>query len=108
MRCLNCKHDKVGLNEIVCPHCGVHLESAQGHVLKPQTPLRDGRYIIEYALGQGGFGITYRAVRADTGKRVAIKEFYPNEFAYRDRTSGSVGCMKGEGFGRSEESFRKE
>lgn len=40
-------------------------------------------YIIDYAIGKGGFGITYRAHRKDTGKVVVIKENFPEGVAMR-------------------------
>lgn len=44
--------------------------------LDPDTMLSDGKYRIERVLGQGGFGITYRAEDLVPGRRVAIKEFF--------------------------------
>ena len=43
-------------------------------------------YQIEGILGQGGFGITYLATDKNLGRKVAIKEYYPREFAVRDGT----------------------
>ncbi len=43
-------------------------------------------YRIEGILGQGGFGITYLATDTSLQIKVAIKEYYPREFAVRDRT----------------------
>ena len=40
-------------------------------------------YRIEQVLGQGGFGIVYRARHAELGVRVAIKEYLPIEIAIR-------------------------
>ena len=34
-------------------------------------------YILEHAIGQGGFGITYRAKEKLTGRAVVIKENFP-------------------------------
>lgn len=42
-------------------------------------------YVIDKVIGAGGFGITYRGHNPVTGVTVAIKEFYPQGFASRDR-----------------------
>ena len=42
-----------------------------------------GRYEIVSILGQGGFGITYRARDTQLGREVAIKEYLPSALAVR-------------------------
>ena len=60
----------------------------KNHQLKPGTVL-DGRYEVGSVLGEGGFGITYEGINRNTGKRVAIKEFFCRE--YMGRASDGTG-----------------
>jgi serine/threonine protein kinase len=52
----------------------------------PQNTVLDGSYRIERVVGSGGFGITYEAEDVNLGTEVAIKEYYPFDFADRDTT----------------------
>lgn len=45
--------------------------------LQSGAVLQGGRYRIEAVLGQGGFGITYRAADAVLNRYVAVKEMFP-------------------------------
>lgn len=49
-----------------------------------------GSYIVEGVLGEGGFGITYLAVRQDTGEKVAVKEYFPFQLAVRKKESCEI------------------
>ncbi|MBD2458674.1 serine/threonine protein kinase [Nostoc sp. FACHB-87] len=44
--------------------------------------LQNGNYVIEQVLGQGGFGITYKALQVELNRSVVIKT--PNEFLSHD------------------------
>ncbi len=52
---------------------------------------RLGDYRLDEIIGHGGFGITYRAFDTQLAKFVAIKEYFPVEFAVR-RPDGEVGA----------------
>ena len=56
---------------------------------------------IERMLGSGGFGMTYLAHDTHLDKRVAVKEYLPNDFAVRDaertvrpKSSGDAGSYQ--------------
>ncbi len=59
-----------------------------------RSPLPDGTelngYIINSRLGQGGFGITYRATHQQSGEQVVIKEHMPVGLAVRDTDSNYI------------------
>ena len=55
------------------------------NALKRDTSLHHNQYIIKQVLGEpGGFGIAYLAIDTRLDKQVVIKEFLPDEIAYRD------------------------
>lgn len=75
------------------------------------TTLQNGRYQIESILGQGGFGITYRAVQTSLGRTVAIKEFFMKDYCERaeDSTRITLGTQSSrEMVTRYREKFEKE
>ena len=91
MRCLHCRADGISPHTTMCPKCGIHLPQLLRDVLPPGTELRGGVYRIDYALGQGGFGITYRGTHTELQRIVAIKELFPQGLgAMRDSATGAV------------------
>lgn len=58
--------------------------------LKPGSSLQGRRYIIEKVIGQGGFGITYRAEQAVFERKVAVKEFFMKDLCDRDASTSWV------------------
>ena len=58
--------------------------------LKVGTLLENGKYRIEKAIGQGGFGMTYLGEQVNLGRKVAIKEFYMKEYCNRDEGNSKI------------------
>lgn len=74
-----------------CPVCGYDPSTAVNDptMLAPGSILI-GKYIIGRAIGKGGFGITYLALDNSTGKKVAVKEYYPFGLAIRNSGDPTV------------------
>ncbi|MCT7970983.1 protein kinase domain-containing protein [Laspinema olomoucense] len=90
MRCLNCHAEGISSTNQYCPKCGAHLPALRQNLLPEQTRLKADTYEIEYALGRGGFGITYRGHHIGLEQPVAIKEYYPQELAHRHSNNGGL------------------
>lgn len=45
--------------------------------LQPGTTLCGGKYVIKKKIGEGGFGITYKAIQTGLNRTVCIKEYFP-------------------------------
>lgn len=86
-RCYGCMEEKT--SGLKCPNCGWIEGSDQESplYLLPGTVLHD-KYLIGNALGHGGFGITYLAWDLNLNLKLAIKEYLPQELAYR--TGGQI------------------
>lgn len=94
-------------NEEVCPYCRKKIGeyTINQRALRPMTIL-DGKYLIGRVLGEGGFGITYLGLDLNLELKVAIKEYFPVQFASRnayDSNSNDVIVIRG----KSEVSFQK-
>lgn len=84
LRCLSCHRDDLLENRQFCPHCGASVSFWLGEILSKGTTLRSHTYCLDEAMGKGSFGITYRAHHISLNHAVAIKEFYPVEYASRN------------------------
>lgn len=67
------------------------LSAPSGSESEGRQPLAPGtqvdHYVIHSVLGAGGFGITYLASHHLLGRLYAIKEYFPDEFSYREGAS---------------------
>jgi len=90
MRCLSCGRDGLPMSVEICPNakCGSYIPALMRDLLPHGTHLTT--YHIDYPLGRGGFGVTYRAHHTLLDEPRAIKEFYPRDFVMRDPTTGHV------------------
>lgn len=58
--------------------------------LQQGITLNNGKYVIENKIGEGGFGITYKAVQSALGRTVCIKEYFPSGKCNRNTSSKTV------------------
>ena len=66
------------------------------------TTLCNGKYTIEKKIGEGGFGITYKAIQSGLGKIVCIKEYFPAGKCIRNTRKKTIHLQ-----GFTEEQFEK-
>ena len=79
-----------------CAHCG-WVKGTQPESplhLPPGTVLVD-KYLLGRVLGQGGFGITYLAWDIFLERKLAVKEFFPRDFCYRESGLHHVSIYSG-------------
>jgi serine/threonine-protein kinase len=77
------------------------------NALPAGTALRGGDFILQTVLGQGGFGITYRALDRGLQRAAAIKEFFP-QGAQRMSQSVMAGGHSDADFVAAREKFLNE
>ena len=70
--------------------------------LQPGTTLNGGKYVIEKKIGEGGFGITYKAVQQGLNRPACIKEYFLAGRCVRNTLARTVQLQ-----GISEELFEK-
>jgi serine/threonine protein kinase/HAMP domain-containing protein len=73
------------------PKRAIRAKPAAAHIALP-VGFRLHEYRIDGVLGQGGFGIAYKATDVNLNAKVVIKEYLPEDFAYR--TTDSSVCAR--------------
>ncbi len=114
--CMGCMRESENL-DTACPNCGFSLEKykkERSSRVLPAGTILAGKYLLGKVLGEGGFGITYLAWDLNEEEKIAIKEYFPAELAYRDtvltqqeRVSASGGEKRAY-YEKGLESFAKE
>lgn len=97
MRCLYCMEEYDEDLDVICPFCGNDVVdvSNDSNCLPAGTVLKK-RYVLGRVLGDGGFGITYIGYDKALKRRVAVKEFFPNECVTRQKGETEVTPLSGE------------
>jgi serine/threonine protein kinase len=96
-------------NASACRVCGASLSGAKyPTALAAGTKLQGGKYVIEKALGQGGFGITYKANNASLGIPVVVKEFHPQGASRAGTSMRPPGTLSQQEFSQARASFADE
>lgn len=72
------------------------------------TGARVDRYEIDSLIGAGGFGVTYLAYHTGLQRRVALKEHFPRDYAFRDGATLTVRPTNASTFEWTRERFMKE
>lgn len=104
MYCYYCMKETAEQNGI-CSCCGKEfVKDPDRKYLQPGTVL-NGRYVVGNVLGSGGFGITYAGLDKTLDTRIAIKEFFPSDYASRDSLNSDKVVLNA---GPHTEFFRKE
>lgn len=95
-QCMGCMKE-YGTKYEVCPHCGYIRGTGpkEAYHLKPGTVLQ-GKYLVGRTIGHGGFGITYIGYNKVLQQVVAIKEYFPGEFATRTEETNILTIYSGE------------
>jgi serine/threonine-protein kinase len=92
-----------------CKTCGASLSGAKYPTALPAgTKLQGGKYVIESVLGQGGFGITYKAKSTALGIPVAVKEFHPQGAVRSGSSLRPPGTLSQKDFAEARSKFADE
>jgi len=94
--CPGCFLDKG--NATTCLRCGFNEKEAEDPLVLPFRTLLNGHFLSGRVLGKpGGFGITYLGWDIRLQAKVAIKEFFPDDYASRGQGGVAVHPKSGKG-----------
>lgn len=107
IRCQNCFRLFEDIDDM-CPYCGYSAgeKAEESCLLQPGTRLKE-RYLVGEKIGQGGFGIVYKAWDTNLERIVAIKEFFPASMVTRSEGRKEVAVFSSKREHEYEKYFRK-
>ncbi len=83
--------------DVICPFCGNDVVGpTNDNTCLPAGSVLKQRYVLGRVLGDGGFGITYIGYDKALKRKVAVKEFFPNECVTRQKGDTTVTPLSGE------------
>lgn len=102
--CYHCMQQITNDKAHICPQCGKSLEAVRpaARFLEPGEVL-GGKFVVGYPLGAGGFGNTYIGWDSLLFRKVAVKEFYPEQYCARGQDGRTVAVINQ----KSEQRFRR-
>ncbi len=107
-----CPHCFCETSQEPCPECGfIRSKYKQNSLFLNIGKILNGRYQVGGVIGTGGFGITYLAYDTKLKRKVAIKEYFPRNFASRDVESTMISVSNAsskELFSKGAEKFYEE
>lgn len=87
--CFNCMAGEVN-DDGICNCCGKQFSDIKlSESYLPVGSFLREKYLMGRVLGEGGFGITYIGYDINLDTQVAIKEFFPRNYASRARGTGA-------------------
>lgn len=110
-RCYNCFREKEKAGP--CPHCGWDDAKAESFFPPPLKPgsILNGLYVVGRVLRRDSTSVSYLAQDYQSGVRVAVKEYLPEDLVRRAEPSGAV-CLapgaRAEVFSAGRERFLRE
>ena len=97
MRCFYCMEEYDEDIDVICPFCGNDIVGpTNDNTCLPAGSVLKHRYVLGRVLGDGGFGITYIGYDKALKRKVAVKEFFPNECVTRQKGEATVTPLSGE------------
>lgn len=98
--CMGCMSE-LEAEQSVCPYCGYREGTAveEAYYLEPGSILAE-RYIAGRVLGYGGFGVAYIGWDLILKQKVAIKEYFPCDYATRGLGFRNLSIYSGDAYGQ--------